>query len=237
VNMLEPAEFLYNNLMIQTNVIHAAVKYRVKKLLFLGSSCIYPRDCPQPIQETALLSGPLEPMNQAYATAKLAGIQYCKSCNQQYGTKFITAMPSNLYGPGDNYDLRTSHVVATLIRKIHAAKVEGRERITVWGDGTPKREFLYVDDLAGACVHLMTSSRIVPDVINVGTGEDYTIVQLVEAIKQVVGYGGSIIWDPTKPNGTPRKLLDVSKINQLGWYATTKLLDGLKFAYEAFLRV
>ncbi len=226
-----PADFIYDNLTIQTNVINNAHLNKVKKLLFLGSSCIYPKLCPQPIREEYLLSSDLESSNKAYAIAKIAGIVTCQSYNQQYGTNFISVMPTNLYGPNDNFDLNTSHVLPALIRKFHDAKVGNRDEVVLWGSGIPKREFLHVDDLANACIFLMDNYNS-SEIINIGTGEDVSIKELAEMIGKIVGYSGRIIWDASKPDGTPRKLLDVSKINNLGWKYNIKLIDGLKMTYE-----
>jgi GDP-L-fucose synthase len=243
-NNTYPAEFIQQNLAIQTNVIHEAWRAGVKRLLFLGSSCIYPRDCPQPIKEEYLLTGPLEPTNRAYALAKIAGIEMCWSYNRQYGTHFLAVMPTNLYGPGDNYDLEKSHVIPALIRKMHEAKVRGDKEVVVWGTGTPRREFLYSDDLADACVFLMDlpeekfASLLTPHaspLINIGYGEDLTIRELVGVVKDVVGYPGDIAWDSTKPDGTPRKLLDVSRLSNLGWKPQTGLKEGLAKAYQDYL--
>ncbi len=228
-----PADFIYDNLTIQTNVINNAHLNKVKKLLFLGSSCIYPKLCPQPIREEYLLSSDLESSNKAYAIAKIAGIVTCQSYNQQYGTNFISVMPTNLYGPNDNFDLNTSHVLPALIRKFHDAKVGNRDEVVLWGSGIPKREFLHVDDLANACIFLMDNYNS-SEIINIGTGEDVSIKELAEMIGKIVGYSGRIIWDASKPDGTPRKLLDVSKINNLGWKYNIKLIDGLKMTYEQF---
>ena len=229
-NSTYPAEFIYNNLLIEANVIHAAYTYGVKKLLFLGSSCIFPRLAPQPLKEEYLLTGELEETNEAYAVAKIAGIRICKHYNQQYGTNFISVMPTNLYGPGDNYDLETSHVMAALIRKFHEAKVSNTPQVVVWGTGAPRREFLHVDDMADACVHLMENydATDVGEFVNIGIGEDQTIRELAELIKDIVEYGGEIVYDTTKPDGTPQKLLDVTKLNRLGWKARISLRDGIK---------
>jgi GDP-L-fucose synthase len=229
------ADFIYENLMISTNVISAAWRQGVKKLLNLGSSCIYPKLAPQPLREEYLLTGPLEPTNEPYAIAKIAAVKLCRYFNEQYGTDFISAMPTNLYGPGDNFDRATSHVLPALIRKIMEAK-SSSESVTLWGDGTPLREFLYVDDLAEALVFLMESAgaREVGEVINIGTGMDCSIRELAETIAEVVGYKGSFIFDRSKPNGTPRKLLDVSRINALGWKARTSLRDGIERACRWF---
>jgi len=221
-----PAEFIYDNLSIELNVIHQAYKTGVKKLLFLGSSCIYPRMCPQPIKEEYLLTGELEETNYAYALAKIAGLKMCKAYNQQYKTKFISCMPTNLYGPNDNYDLQKSHVIPALISKICNAKKEGKKVVEIWGTGNPKREFLHVDDLADACVFLMNNYE--GDVtVNVGTGKDLTIKELVYLIKEIAGYEGDFVFNPKYPDGTPQKLLDVSKINGLGWMAKIDLKKGL----------
>ncbi|HOL68299.1 MAG TPA: GDP-L-fucose synthase [bacterium] len=233
-NRDHPAEFIYDNLTIQTNVIHASYHCRVKKLLFLGSSCIYPRDCPQPIKEEYLLSGYLEKTNEAYAVAKIAGIIMCQAYNQQYGTNFICAMPSNLYGPGDRFTPKNSHVIPGLLQKFHQAKVTGSDTVEVWGSGKPMREFLFVEDLAEALVFLMENYHS-SEIINVGTGQEVTIRELAEMIKQVVGYQGKITFDISKPDGTPRKVMDVSKIQALGWRPKTDLLTGLKMTYQWFL--
>ncbi|MED3907260.1 GDP-L-fucose synthase [Geobacillus thermodenitrificans] len=229
-----PADFIRDNLMIQTNVIDAAYRNGVKKLLFLGSTCIYPKFAPQPLKEEYLLTGELEPTNEPYAIAKIAGIKMCQSYNRQYGTKFISVMPTNLYGPNDNFDLHTSHVLPALIRKFHEAKENNAPYVEVWGTGTPRREFLYSDDLADACVFLMNNYED-NEIINVGVGEDISIKELAEKIKNIVGYQGEIKFDTTKPDGTPRKLVDVSKINELGWKASISLDEGLQKAYQWFL--
>jgi GDP-L-fucose synthase len=234
-NSRYPADFIYENLQIETNVIHSSYRFGVKKLLFLGSSCIYPRMCPQPIKEEYLLSDYLEPTNDAYAIAKIAGIKMCQSYNKQYGTNFIACMPTNLYGLNDNFDLEMSHVLPALIAKVQKAKANGDKNFVVWGTGQVKREFLYVDDLAEACVFLMNNYDD-SDIINIGTGEDVTIAQLVEAVKRAIGYDGEIIYDTTKPDGTPRKLLDVSKINNLGWKAKHSLADGLELTTKWYKR-
>lgn len=231
-NNTQRADFLYENLMIEANVIHAAHLADVQRLLFLGSSCIYPRDCNQPIKEEYLLTGLLEQTNEPYAIAKIAGIKLTEAYNAQYHRNYISVMPTNLFGPNDNYDLQTSHVLPALIRKVHEAKVRGDDTITVWGTGAPKREFLYVDDLADACLYLMEGFYD-ESLINIGTGEDVSIAELVTIVMDVVGYQGCIVYDATKPDGTPRKLLDVSKINQLGWSAQTSLRDGIAKAYRA----
>jgi GDP-L-fucose synthase len=229
-----PVEFLLDNLDIQNNVIRAAHTYGVKKLLFLGSSCIYPKFAPQPIPESALLTGPLEPTNEAYAIAKIAGIKLCQSYRREYGADFISAMPTNLYGPNDNFDLDSSHVMPALIRKAHEAKIADAKEMIVWGSGDPRREFLHVDDLAAACVYLLQNYDDA-DIINVGSGEDISIRELAELICEVVGFQGRIAWDRSKPDGTPRKLLDVSKIRGLGWQPTISLREGLTRTYEWFV--
>lgn len=234
-NNTYPAQFAYSNLAIQTNVIHACYEYKVKKLVFLGSSCIYPKFAPQPISEDALLSGKLEPTNQAYAVAKIAGIIMCQSYNQEYGTNFISVMPTNLYGPNDHYDLYNSHVLPALLRKVHEAKVAKSKYVEIWGTGMVMREFLYVDDLADACVFLMNNYDE-SEIINIGTGKDVTIKELAGIIKDVVPYDGEFRFDPTKPDGTPRKLLNVEKINNLGWKAKTDLKTGIKLTYQDFLK-
>lgn len=228
------ADFIYENLTVQNNVIHGALKASVKDLCFLGSSCIYPRDCPQPIKESYLLTGPLEPTNEPYAIAKIAGIKLCESCNRQYGTRFVSVMPTNLYGPNDSYDLANSHVLPALIRKAHEAKLRGDSEYVVWGTGTPRREFLYVDDMADACVFLMEHG-IGDGLYNVGSGTDVTIRELAETAMDVVGFKGSIVFDSTKPDGTPRKLLDVSLMKQLGWQAKIPLRVGIAHAYASYL--
>lgn len=233
-NNTYPAEFIYNNLMIESNIIHSAYKYGVKKLLFLGSSCIYPKMAPQPIKEEYLLTGSLEPTNQAYAIAKIAGIELCKFYRRQYGCDFISAMPTNLYGINDNFDLETSHVMPALIRKFHEAKIKNDKEVVMWGTGKPKREFLYVDDLADACVHLINNYSDEVHV-NVGTGEDVKIKELAHIIKEVVGYEGEIVNDLSKPDGTPRKLLDVSLLESTGWKYSTKLKDGITKVYDWYL--
>lgn len=228
------AEFIYQNLMMEANVIHAAWRAGVQRLLFLGSSCIYPRDCPQPIKEEYLLTGPLEQTNEPYAVAKIAGIKLCENYNRQYGTQYVSVMPTNLYGPNDNYDLNNSHVLAALIRKAHEAKVQGDRKLVVWGSGKPMREFLYVDDMADACVFLM--ERCVSEgLFNVGTGEDVTIRELAETVMSVVGLKGEIVFDASKPDGTPRKLLSVDRMHELGWRAKTSLRDGIAKTYADFL--
>jgi GDP-L-fucose synthase len=234
-NSTEPAPFLFENLQIQNNIIHAAHEMGVKKLLFLGSSCIYPKLAPQPLKEEYLLSGPLEPTNEPYAIAKIAGLKMCAAYRKQYGADFVSVMPANLYGPNDNYDLNASHVLPALIRKFHEAKERKEPFVTCWGTGSPKREFMYVDDLARACLFLMKNYSG-DDFLNVGTGVDVTINEAVELVEKTVGYEGEVRWDTSKPDGTPRKLLDVSKLNSLGWKATTNLATGLRLAYESFLR-
>ena len=228
------ADFIYQNLVIETNIIHAAYQSGTQGLMFLGSSCIYPRDCPQPIKEEYLLTGPLEPTNEPYAVAKIAGIKLCESFNSQYGTHYTSVMPTNLYGPNDNYDLETSHVIPALLRKTHDAKVNGESQVTVWGSGKPLREFLHVDDMANACVYLM-ENKVSETLINVGTGEDLTIRELAETIKEVVGFEGDLVFDSSKPDGTPRKLLDVTKLHDLGWRHRYNLADGLRHAYDWFV--
>ena len=228
------ADFLYQNLMIEANLIHGAHLAGVQRLMFLGSSCIYPRDCPQPIKEDYLLTGPLEPTNEPYAIAKIAGIKLCESYNRQHGRQYISAMPTNLYGPNDNYDLASSHVLPALIRKAHEARERGDDEYIVWGSGAPRREFLYVDNLADACVHLMQAGYDGP-LVNVGTGVDVTIRELAETVMQAVGFNGRIVFDGSKPDGTPRKLLDVSRLSALGWTASTSLRDGIALAYRDFL--
>ena len=243
-NNTYPAEFIRQNLAIQNNVIHEAWRAGVAQLVFLGSSCIYPRDCPQPIKEEYLLTGPLEPTNRPYAVAKIAGIEMCWSYNRQYGTRYLCAMPTNLYGPGDNYDLQTSHVLPALIRKFHEAKVRKESSVTVWGTGAPRREFLHSDDMAAACVYLLENSDKVqarlggdkPPLVNVGCGEDQTIAELAERVRQAVGGEARIVYDKSKPDGTSQKLLDVSLLASLGWRAGISLPDGLRRTYESFLQ-
>jgi len=229
------AEFIYDNICIQNNVIHGAYLAQTKKLLFLGSSCIYPRMAPQPIKEEYLLTGPLEYTNEPYAIAKIAGIKMCDAYRDQYGCNFISVMPTNLYGPNDNYDLKTSHVIAALLRKIHEAKVNNQSSVTLWGTGEPRREFLHVDDLADASVFLMKNYNE-QGLMNVGTGKDLTINELAAVIKNVVGYTGKIEHDTSKPDGTPRKLLDVSKLSALGWIAKINLEDGLRKVYKQYVQ-
>jgi GDP-L-fucose synthase len=230
-----PVEFLLDNLRIQNNVIHAAHEAGVRKLLFLGSSCIYPKLAPQPIPETALLNGGLEPTNEAYAIAKIAGIKLCQAYAREYAANFISAMPTNLYGPNDNFDLETSHVLAALLRKAHEAKTLKARELVVWGSGKPRREFLHVDDLASACLFLLEKYDS-PEIINVGCGEDISIRELAELISDIVGFEGELAWDKTKPDGTPRKLLDVTKLQNLGWRPTIPLRDGIAQTYEWFLK-
>jgi GDP-L-fucose synthase len=227
------AEFIYDNIAIAANVIHAAHRNGAEKLMFLGSSCIYPKLAPQPLREESVLTGPLEPTNEPYAIAKIAGIKMAEAYRSQYGCDFISVMPTNLYGPGDNYHPEMSHVVAALIRRFHEAKVSGAKGVVVWGTGTPRREFLYVDDMADACVHLMKTYSGA-GLINIGTGEDITIAEFARVVAEVVGYSGEISFDTSRPDGTPRKLLDVSRLAGLGWRATTSLEDGLKRAYAAY---
>ena len=227
------ADFIYQNLMVEANLIHGAWLAGVERLCFLGSSCIYPRDCPQPIKEESLLGGPLEQTNEPYAIAKIAGIKLCESYNRQHGTQYFSAMPTNLYGPNDNYDLANSHVLPALIRKAHEAKLRGDGELVVWGSGKPMREFLYVDDLADACVFLMEQG-VTESFFNIGTGTDVTIRELAETVMSVVGFSGRIMFDSTKPDGTPRKLLDVSRMSALGWRASTSLRDGIALAYLDF---
>lgn len=226
-NSTQPASFIYDNLMIETHVIDAAYRCNVKKLLFLGSSCIYPRDCPQPIYEEYLLSGHLEVTNKAYAVAKIAGIALCQAYNQQYGTKFICCMPTNLYGPCDNFDLTSSHVLPALLRKVYEAHIQQQLTVTVWGTGAPLREFLYVDDLADACIFLLNNYEG-NEIVNIGTGVDISIADLVALIKQEVGFNGTFVWDITKPDGTPRKLLNIDKLLNLGWQPKTDLREGIR---------
>ena len=259
------AQFIYENLMIEANLIHGAYQAGLRNLMFLGSSCIYPRDCPQPIREDYLLTGPLEQTNEPYALAKIAGIKLCENYNRQYGTNYISLMPTNLYGPGDNYDLNNSHVLPALIRKAHEAKLRGDQTLPVWGSGKPKREFLYVDDLAAACVYFMQKSlsergqqgqqgeagqqeqgaaasgnaagahaEVLP-LLNIGTGEDLTIAELAQTVMRVVGFAGQLVFDASKPDGTPRKLLDVSRANGLGWKAKVGLEEGIALAYQDFM--
>ena len=235
-NSSQPAQFIYENLAIQGNVIEAARHEGVKKLMFLGSSCIYPKHAPQPMKEEHLLTGKLEPTNEWYAIAKIAGIKMCAAYNKQYGTDFLAVMPTNLYGPGDRYDLQNGHVAAALLRRTHEAKAAGAKSVTIWGTGTPRREFLYSDDFADAVVFLMErfSARDLGEFINIGTGSDLTIAELAAEIAAVVGYGGELVYDRSKPDGTPKKLLDTSRMEQLGWKARVPLREGLQRAYEDF---
>lgn len=230
-NNTYPVDFLRDNLLIQTNVIDAAYRYGSRKLLFLGSSCIYPKFAPQPIKEKYLLTGELEPTNEPYAIAKIAGIKLCQAYNRQYQTNFISVMPTNLYGPGDNFDLETSHVIPALIRKFHEAKIKGKDQVVVWGSGKPFREFLHVDDLADACLFLMSNYNS-SEIINIGTGKDLSIAELAYLIKDIVGYDGNIIFDTSKPDGTPRKLLDVSKLFNMGWKPRITLEEGIRSTYS-----
>jgi GDP-L-fucose synthase len=233
-NNVYRAEFIYQNLMVQNNIIHAAWQLGIEKLLFLGSSCIYPRECPQPIHEDYLLTGPLEPTNEPYAIAKIAGVKMCESYNRQYGMQYISVMPTNLYGPNDNYNLNTSHVVPALIRKCHEAKLNKSPEVMIWGSGQPRREFLYVDDMADACVRLMEGN---PEhaLYNIGMGEDLTIRELAQTIAKVVAYEGQLKFDTSKPDGTPQKLLNIDRIKEFGWHPTTTLEQGLEKAYADFL--
>lgn len=233
-NNTYPADFIMDNLLIQCNVIKSAYEHKVKKLMFLGSSCIYPKLCPQPIKEEYLLSGYLEPTNEAYALAKICGLKMCQYFNNQYDTNYISVMPTNLYGPYDNYDLEKSHVMPALIRKMHEAKLENKSYVEIWGTGSPLREFLYVDDMADACVFLMKNYNG-NDFFNIGTGKEITIKELAEMIKQIVGFKGELRFDRSKPDGTPRKLLDVSKIHSLGWYHKVELGEGIEKAYKAYI--
>jgi GDP-L-fucose synthase len=228
------AEFIYDNLIIAANVIHAAHENGAEKLMFLGSSCIYPKLAPQPLREDSMLTGPLEPTNEPYAIAKIAGIKMVEAYRNQYGSDFINVMPTNLYGPGDNYHPEHSHVVAALIRRFHEAKHAGISKVVVWGTGTPRREFLYVDDLADACIHLMKNYSS-DELVNIGTGEDITIAEFARLVAATVGYTGEITFDTSRPDGTPRKLLDVSRLAKLGWRARTSLKDGIRLAYRAYL--
>ena len=230
-----PADFIRENLLIQTHVIHQSFLCGVKKLLFLGSSCIYPRLCPQPMKEAHLLTGPLEPTNSAYAVAKIAGIEMCRSYNRQHGTFFMPVMPTNLYGPNDNFHPQGSHVLPALMRRFHEAKAAGEPEVTVWGSGRPKREFLHADDMADACVFLLEKAPA-PDLTNIGAGQDVTVAELAGLIKKAVGYDGRIVFDPSKPDGTPRKLMDVSKIGALGWRSRISLTEGIEQTYRWFLK-
>lgn len=234
-NAEKPVEFLLENLAIQNHLIEAAADFGTRKLLFLGSSCIYPKFAPQPIPESALLTGPLEPTNDAYALAKITGVRLCQAYAQQYGKNFLSAMPTNLYGPGDNFDLHTSHVLPALIRKVHEAREKGEKSVTVWGTGTPRREFLHVDDLADAAIFLLKHYDA-PELINIGCGEDVTIRELAETVCSVLGFEGELVFDSSKPDGTPRKLLDVTKLQELGWSPRIALREGIGHAYKSFLQ-
>jgi GDP-L-fucose synthase len=234
-NFEKPVEFLIENLTIQNNVIQAAADFGVAKLLFLGSSCIYPKMAPQPLMEDALLTGPLEPTNDAYAIAKIAGIKLCQAYAREYGKNFISGMPTNLYGPNDNFDLHTSHVLPALIRKVHEAKRDGAKEVSVWGSGTPRREFLHVDDLADACFFLLENYDL-PEIVNIGCGEDVSIRELAEIVCEVLGFEGSLVFDISKPDGTPRKLMHVGRLLALGWKPRIALKDGIRDAYEWFLK-
>ena len=243
-NNTYPAEFIHDNLVIQTNVIHSAWQNNVRSLLFLGSSCIYPKNAPQPMTEDCLLTGPLEPTNRPYALAKIAGIEMCHAYNRQYGTKYIAAMPTNLYGPNDNYDLNNSHVLPALTRKMHEAKQRGDKEVVVWGTGTPRREFLYSEDMADACIFLLEQgddklaslfNEDKPTLVNIGCGEDLTIRELAELVAAVVGFKGNLTFDPSKPDGTMRKVMDVTRINKLGWQRTMQLKDGIVLSYRDML--
>lgn len=229
------ADFIYENLQIQNNIIHSAFKHNINKLCFLGSSCIYPRICPQPIKESFLLTGELEKTNEPYAIAKIAGIKLCESLNEQYKTEYLSVMPTNLYGPNDNYDMQNGHVLPSLLRRFHEAKVNKVDQIIVWGTGNPMREFLYVDDMADACIFLM-ENNIFQDIVNIGYGSDISIKDLAELIKKIVGYKGEIKFDLTKPDGTPKKLLDISRLSSLGWMPKVNLEDGIKKTYTDFLQ-
>ena len=233
-NNVYRADFIYQNLMMEANVIHAAHEADVERMLALGSSCIYPRDCPQPIPEDYLLTGPLEATNEPYAIAKIAGIKMCESYNRQYGRRYVSAMPTNLYGPNDNYDLANSHVLPALLRKAHEAKARDESALTIWGSGRPRREFLHVDDMAAACVFLMEHEAVEDGLYNVGTGSDVTIEELARTIMRVTGFDGDLVFDSSKPDGTPRKLLDVSRLAALGWHATIALEDGIERTYRSF---
>lgn len=243
-NNTYPAEFIYQNLQIQSNIIHSAFLSGVKKLLFLGSSCIYPKNCPQPIKEEYLLTDILEPTNEPYAIAKIAGIKMCQSYNRQYGTNFIAVMPTNLYGLGDNFDLKNSHVLPAMIRKFHEAKIKKENEVILWGTGAPRREFLYVDDMADGCIFLMNNFNPTKEqnekgeiFMNLGTGEDLTIKDLAEKVQKAVGFGGRIVWDDSKPDGTMRKLLEVDKIKKLGWKHKIELEEGIKMTYEWYIQI
>ncbi|WP_168792701.1 GDP-L-fucose synthase [Paraburkholderia aromaticivorans] len=233
-NATRPGEFIYENLVIETNVIHAAYRAKVERLVFFGSSCIYPKQCPQPIREEYLLTSPLEPTNDAYAIAKIAGLKLCEAYNREYNTQYVALMPTNLYGPNDNYDLKSSHVLPALLRKAHEAKLNGDATLTVWGSGTPRREFLHVDDLAAATLFVL-EHNVTEGLFNVGVGEDLSIRELAECVCKVVGFEGELVFDASKPDGTPRKLLDVSRLAQMGWQATIGLTDGIASAYRDFV--
>lgn len=233
------AEFIYQNLMIESNIIHAAYRHGARKLMFLGSSCIYPKHAPQPMKEEHLLTGLLEPTNEPYAIAKIAGIKMCDAYNRQYGTNFMSVMPTNLYGPGDNYDPKNSHVLPALIRRMHEAKTDGQSEVVIWGTGAPRREFLYSDDLADACVFLMEryNATDLGEFMNIGVGHEITICELAELVAEVVGFSGQLRFDATKPDGTPRKLLDVSRMQALGWQAQTGFREGIRLAYQDFIQI
>lgn len=233
-NSEQPADFMYDNMILEMNVIHEAYKNKVKKLMFLGSSCIYPRMAPQPMRESCLLTSSLEQTNEAYALAKISGLKYCEYLNRQHDTDYISVMPTNLYGPNDNYHPEHSHVLPALIRRFHEAKISNKPEVTIWGTGKPLREFLYVDDLADACVYLMNTYSG-DETVNLGTGKELTIAELANLVKKVIGYNGRIEYDASKPDGTPRKLLDVSKLNRLGWHYKTELEDGIRLTYNDFL--
>ncbi|MFM0208815.1 GDP-L-fucose synthase [Paraburkholderia sediminicola] len=235
-NASQPVEFIYENLVIETNVIHAAYRAQVERLVFFGSSCIYPKQCPQPIREEYLLSSPLEPTNDAYAIAKIAGLKLCEAYNREYNTQYVSLMPTNLYGPNDNYDLNSSHVLPALLRKTHEAKVNGSATLTVWGSGTPRREFLHVDDLAAATLFVL-EHNVTEGLFNVGVGEDLSIRELAECICKVAGFEGELVFDASKPDGTPRKLLDVSRLAQMGWQATIGLEEGIASTYREFVEL
>jgi GDP-L-fucose synthase len=235
-NASQPGEFIYENLVIETNVIHAAYRAQVERLVFFGSSCIYPKQCPQPIREEYLLTSPLEPTNDAYAIAKIAGLKLCEAYNREYNTQYVSLMPTNLYGPNDNYDLNSSHVLPALLRKAHEAKVDGSATLTVWGSGTPCREFLHVDDLAAATLFVL-EHNVTEGLFNVGVGEDLSIRELAECICKVTGFEGELVFDASKPDGTPRKLLDVSRLAQMGWHATIGLEEGITSTYREFVEL
>lgn len=230
-----PADFMYENIMLEMNVIRSAYEYKVKKLLFLGSSCIYPRMAPQPIKEEYLLTGELEPTNEAYALAKISGMKYCEYLNKQYGTNFISVMPTNLYGPKDNYHPTNSHVMPAMIHKMHLAKMNNSDEVVIWGTGKPLREFLYSEDLADACIYLMNHYSE-SETVNIGTGKEICIEDLAKLVKEIIGYEGKLIFDTTKPDGTPRKLLDIGKLKQLGWNYKTQIRDGILLSYEDYLK-